>query len=193
MRPLRILVALLLAGLGAAAVWLAGRSGGTGEEAAADGTQAQAYNYEAEDVVLRQMGPDGRLQYQVQAQHIRQEPQSGLIAASGITLHRDPPGAAPGGPLRWTLTADQAELPTQASTILLRGNVRAQGRLREDRPPLDLATDHLNYDPQSQQISTDAQVLLRWGRNTMRGSDLKANIRTGDVALESAIHGTFSP
>lgn len=193
MKPLRILLVLVLVGLGAAAVWLAGRGGRAGGPAQAEDTPALAYNYEAEDVVLRQMDADGRLQYQVEARQIRQEPDSGRIAATGITLYRDPPDEAPGGPRRWTLTADRGELPAGASAIALAGNVHASGRPREGKALLDMATERLDYDPASQQVTTDADVALRWGRNTLRGKGLTANIRTGEVALESSIHGTFSP
>jgi LPS export ABC transporter protein LptC len=191
--PLRIFIVLALLGLGATAVWLAGRGTGAGPDAGEKGPAALAYNYEAEDVVLRQMDRDGRLQYQVEARQIRQEPTSGRIAATGVTLYRDPPDEPLGGPRRWTLTADRGELPADASVILLTGNVHGSGRPQPGRALLDVTTERLRYDPTKQEVTSDAEVAMRWGGITVRGRGLKANIRTGALALESGIHGTISP
>jgi LPS export ABC transporter protein LptC len=193
MKPLRIIILVVLLGLGAMAVWVAGRGGGDSQQAEDKGPAAQAYNYEAEDVVLRQMGPDGRLQYQVEAQQIRQEPQSGRIAATGITLYRDPPGEPIGGPQRWTLVADQGELPPDASVILLSGNVRASGRPQQAKALLNATTERLRFDPARDEVTSDAEVALRWGGISARTNGLKVNVRTGVVEIESQFHGSFSP
>src|SRR5690242_20742889 len=93
MRSWRLIVLLLLFGVGAVALWLGstGRSSRDLAAQTADPTQV-AYDYEAQDVVLRQMGPDGRLAYQIEAKQITQLPDSGRVIAQSLTLYHDPPG-----------------------------------------------------------------------------------------------------
>jgi LPS export ABC transporter protein LptC len=195
MKPLRIFLVGALLALGAGAVWVArqSRDAGTGA-ATTDAAPAIAYDYEAHDVVVRQMGVDGQLQYEIQASEIHQEPDTGRIAARALTLYRDPPGVAAGGPNRWTLTADTGELPAGDNGIVtLAGKVRAQGRPVQGKAAVSLATERLRYDIDKQEITSDTNVALTWAGNRLTGSALRANIRTGDVALESEVHGTLSP
>ncbi len=194
MKRLRLVIILVLVVLIAGAVWIARQSRNQGGGAdAATVVAPVAYDYEAQDVVVRQMGKDGRLQYQIEAREIHQEPASGRIAARELTLYHDPPGTEPGGANRWTLTADTADLPAGDGVITLAGKVRAAGRPMQGGAPLTLATERLRYDLDQQEITSDTTVALTWGGNRLTGTALRANIRTGDVALESEIHGNFSP
>jgi LPS export ABC transporter protein LptC len=180
--------------LGLATLWLAGCAPGTSTDSGAEAdAAAAAYDYEARGVTVRQMGTDGALLYQIEAREVRQLPDSGRIEAAGLTLTHDPPGTEPGGRNRWTLTADRAELPPDGKVVTLAGNVRATGRPVEGNAPLTLTTESLRYDMVAQEVTTDAPVTLGWGRNTLQGRALRANIRTGSVALEANVHGTFSP
>ena len=109
MRGWRIAIVLLLLGAGAAAFWMSRSEPGDGD-ASADDTAPVAYDYEANDVVMRQMGPDGRMAFQIEAKEITQLPDTGKVTARGITLYHDPPGTEPGGPNRLTLTADNDKI-----------------------------------------------------------------------------------
>ncbi len=83
---------LVLLGAGAAAFWIS-RSPPDQSQAGQDENAPQAaYDYEASDVVMRQMGPDGRMAFQIEAREITQLPDSGRITARGLTLYHDPPG-----------------------------------------------------------------------------------------------------
>jgi len=195
MRTGRLLLLLLVLGLtAAAAVWF-GR-GRNGEQTTAGGTAEPpqvAYDYEAHDVVLRQMGADGRLAFQVEARQITQLPDSGRITAVGITMYHDPAGAELDGPNRWTLTAEHGELPAEGGIVTLSGQVKAHGVPVGANAAVNLATDHLVYDPATQQLSTDDEVRVVFSGNTISGRGLQANIRTGEVALRLDVHGTLVP
>lgn len=194
MKPLRIFLIIALLALGAGAVWIARQSGGSANTVeTADAPPDVAYDYEAHDVVVRQMGVDGQLQYQIDAAEIHQEPDTGQIAARALTLYHDPPGTEPGGPNRWTLTADTGVLPAGDGIVTLAGTVRAQGRPAQGKAALSVATERMRYDIHKQEISSDTNVSLNWGGNRLNGRSLRANVRTGDVALESEVHGTLSP
>jgi LPS export ABC transporter protein LptC len=194
MNKLRLLAGLFVLLLGLAAVWLAGNAdrGKTATTADAD-SGPSAYDYEARDVIVRQMGPDGKLQYQIEAEQITQLPKSGRIAATALVMHHEPPGAAPGGENRWTMTAESAELPAQGSVVTLQGRVRANGRPLKSNALVTLATEQLEYDLDSQKLSSDGDVSMTWGNNSGQGRRLRANIKTGVVALESQVHVTLNP
>lgn len=183
---------LALIALLAAAAWLLLRAPARHAVSAPEAEATAAYDFEARDVVVQQLGKDGALLYQIEAREIRQQPDSGRITAHQLTLSRDPPGTGTGGPNRWTLRADSAELPAGGGVITLAGNIRAQGRLGTGKGVLALATEELRYDIEAEELASDAEVALTWNGSSFRGPGLRANIRTGTVALES-IHGTLAP
>jgi LPS export ABC transporter protein LptC len=154
--------------------------------------QQVAYDYEAHEVVLRQMDPDGRLAFQVEAREITQLPDSGRMVAKMLTLYHDPPGTVVGGPNRWTLTADSGELPAQGGVVTLTGHVRAHGLPVGGRNPITIATERLRYDMSTQELSSDVPVQLDWGGKNMRCDKVQANIGTGAVTLEFC-SGTIGP
>lgn len=193
MKGWRILLLLVVLGAGAAAFWLSRTPDQGNADDSADAAQL-AYDYEANDVVLRQMGPDGRLAFQIEAKEITQEPDSGRISASGITMYHDPPGTEPGGPDRWTLTAEKGELPAEGGVVTLTGKVRAQGVLGKNRTQMTVATERLRYDMTAQVLSVDEGDAYRLTYGSMRaqGRGLSANIKTSDVKMGSA-SGTNAP
>jgi LPS export ABC transporter protein LptC len=178
-RRLALLLLLLLVAAAALWVWRSGQDQ-SAIPAEVDATQ-QAYDYEAHDVVLRQMRPDGRLQFQVEARQITQLPDSGRIAAEGLTLYHDPSGAEPGGPNRWTLTADRGELPADGGVVKLEGNVRAEGIPVGSRTKVTFATTRLQYDVDKQELCSDDEVQLTRGSNSMSSQGLCFNVRTNEV------------
>ncbi len=78
MKKLRVLAAVMVVALALLAIWVAGTGPQAGGPAANAGdTSASAYDYEAHDVVVQQMGPDGALQYELEAKQITQLPRNG--------------------------------------------------------------------------------------------------------------------
>lgn len=193
MKKLRAFAAVLLLGLVAVAVWLAGagRDGQPEEPTMTD--QEAAYDYEAVDVVVRQMGPDGRQVYQIDAQEITQLPRSGEISARGLVMLHDPPGTTPGGSSRLTLQAERALLPAEGGVVTLQGAVHASGRPEGSNLPLDLRAERLDYDMDQQILRSDEEVTVSWGGTSFRGRALRVNIRTGDWGYNGAIHATLAP
>jgi LPS export ABC transporter protein LptC len=188
MRGLRIFILLLLLALAGTAAWFWNvRQMEQAHTAAGSEPPPAAYDYEAHQVVMRQMDPDGRLAFQVEARQITQLPDSGRITALDLTLYHDPPGTAVGGPNRWTLTADRGELPAEGGVVILTGHVRARGIPVEGRSALTITTPSLRYDMAGQELSSDEVVQFSRGDNGIRGEGrgLRANIRTGSLELES--------
>jgi LPS export ABC transporter protein LptC len=189
----RTLITLLIVAAAGAGLWhVFGDRGGQAGGGTARQDVRPAYDFEAVDVQVRQMGADGRLQYELAARRFAQSAAGGEVMAEDLTIHHDPPGTIPGGPHRWTMTAAGAVLPAEQQAITLSGDVLARGLPRGDRTPVRFETDRLRYDITSQQMSTDAQVMVTWGRTRFTGRGFKANINDGTWELESG-HGTIVP
>jgi len=184
------LLLILLAAAVALWVWRGGLGRQAAEAPDADAAPA-AYDYKAHEVVLRQIGPDGQLQFQVEAREITQLP-DGRISAQGLTLYHDPPGSKPGGPNRWTLTADSGELPAEGGVVTLAGQVRARGKWG-GRTSVTFATGHLRYDMAKQEFSSDDLVRITLGDTIIEGRGLRANVKTSTLELERETHGTIAP
>jgi LPS export ABC transporter protein LptC len=185
---------LLLALAGVAAWFWNVRQMKQGQAGAGGQAPSAAYDYEAHDVVMRQMDPDGRLAFQIEARQITQLPDSGRITALGLTLYHDPPGTPVGGPNRWTLTADRGELPAEGGVVTLTGNVHARGIPVDSRLPLVINTQSLRYDMNTQELSSEDVVRFSRGNNGIQGEGrgLHVNVRTGVLELEKG-SATFLP
>ena len=193
MRKTYLLGAVFVIAIAALVAWQAGTGPSTTQAATDPETTDSAYDYDARDVTVRQMGPDGALQYEVVAKQVTQQPRNGRITASELVMHHDPAGSTPGGPRRWTLTADRADLPEAGDVISLQGKVRAQGRMKDTQPPLSMVTEQLDYNLVTQDLSSTQVVDLTWAGGRARGRGLRANIKSSDVALESEVHGNLVP
>jgi LPS export ABC transporter protein LptC len=187
-----LLVLLVLAAAGAALWHVFGKPQRQADGTATTPQPAPEFDFEASDVVLRQMGPDGRLQYELAAQRFAQSTDGGGVLAEQLTLYHDPPGTVPGGAHRWTLTAATARLPAGAEVISLQGEVRASGVPLGRRAPVQVSAEQLEYRIASQEVSTTTDVLLEWGASRFRGRGLSVNVNTGAWALESG-DGTLVP
>lgn len=185
------MILLLIAVLGGG-VWFAMR-GTEGSAALVDAEpDGDRYDFEAQQVLMRQMDAKGRLQYEVEAERIVQLPDRGTVHATGLTLRHDPPGTQPGGPNRWTVNAAEGELPSDGRVVTLQGDVRAQGLPVGRSTPLSLKTESLNFDLDSQDIYTQDVVDVARGRIRGRSKSMRANAATGEVSLESG-YVTISP
>jgi LPS export ABC transporter protein LptC len=193
MKKLRVLAAVALVAVAGLAIWLATSGPEPGGAAANNGdAAANSYDYEARDVIVRQMGPDGALQYELEAKQITQLPRDGHISAQQLVMRHDPAGS-PAGEARLTLTADRADLPEAGAPITLQGKVHAQGRQQGSQALISLNTEQLTYNLATQDIVTDKPVDLAWGSSRFRCGDLRMNIKLGTRHVESECNGTFYP
>jgi LPS export ABC transporter protein LptC len=193
MKRVRVLATLFVVAVAALGVWVAStgtRSGRTNTDTSE--TSSSAYDYEARDVVVRQMAPDGTLQYELTAKKVIQQPQSGQISAQDLVMHHDPAGSVPGGPNRWTLRADGADLPEPGGAITLKGDVRAAGRPENSQARVSLATEQLTYNLGTHDLSIDTPVDYTWGNSTLHCARLRMNTRLGTV-VQSKCNGIFVP
>src|SRR5688572_9725148 len=84
---------LLVAGAIGAAIWIAmSASQGTGDAGPAAEDADHARDFEAQDVQVTQMGPDGRVRYRLEAERVAQSLETGDVRAENLVIHHDPPG-----------------------------------------------------------------------------------------------------
>jgi LPS export ABC transporter protein LptC len=180
MKGWRAILLLVLLAVGGAAIWIL-RSQPDQQDAGDTDAAQVAYDYEASDVVMRQMGPDGRMAFQIEAKQITQLPDSGRITAHGLTLYHDPPGTEPGGPNRLTLTADSGELPAEGGVVTLTGKVLAHGIPKGKRSEMTITTESLSYDMATQELSSEVSYRLTMGGFRAQGEGVKANLSTEEI------------
>lgn len=193
MRRWRWLLAVVVIGLVVAAAYVAGSREPDAGRAKPNEADAATYAYEAHDVVLRQMDRSGALQYEIEAASVTQLPRDGAIEAHDLTLHYDPPGKVADPGQRWTLTASGATLPEASDVVKLAGRVKVRGRVQQSPVPISFTTEKLDYNLVTQELANDTAFELQWGGSQFSGRGLKANIKQGDVAVESQANGKIVP
>jgi len=183
----RLLVTLcVVAVMGLA--FLLGRQGQTpGRRAEATG-QPVDFGYVALDTDVVQTGEDGKPLYTLSAARIEQVPGSGDVGARTLTLHY-----APDATQHWTLAAREALLPGGGSLLHLVGDVQVRGRPPGSTLTAQINTQRLDYDTRSQDVSTRDDVRISWGGQQLDARGLTANLKQGQLSLESKVHGRFSP
>ena len=186
---------LCIAGIAVLALaFVLGRGGNTpGAASAREETATFKYNFVAQDVQVRQTGDDGKLQYQLEAQQVEQRPEDNQISATQLTAHYEAPDAKGGQPgNNWKLTADHATLPEDGKLLQLRGTVRVTGQPPAATAPVTISTDSLDYDTQTQEITSREIVQMQMGAQKLQGLGLQANIRLSTLRLETQVHGDIS-
>jgi LPS export ABC transporter protein LptC len=192
--PMKKAVAgLLVAGAIGAAIWYAMSAGQpAGDVAAAAEDADHARDFEAQDVEVIQMGPDGRVRYRLEAERVAQSLETGDVRAENLVIQHDPPGTTPGGQNRWTVTANSAELPAGKEVLTLSGNVRGRGIPKGRRNPVLFSTPRLSYDVQSQDVSSDTEVTIEWGASRFTTQGFQLNINSTELTSNEG-SGTLAP
>lgn len=183
-----------------ALAFVLGRGGSTpGASSAREETPTFKYAFVAHDVVVRQTGNDGKLQYQIEAERVEQRPEDNQVSATNLTAHYETPNetpearALPADTGNWKLTADNATLPEDGRLLQLRGTVQVSGQPAAASAPVTIATNSLDYDTQTQEITSREIVDMHMGEQQLQGLGLQANIRLGTLRLETQVHGSIKP
>jgi LPS export ABC transporter protein LptC len=181
-----------LAGVAVIAVlalaFVLGRGGNTpGAAGAREEVATFKYNFVAHEVTVRQTGDDGKLQYRLEAERVEQRPEDNQVSVANLTAHYEAPDASP-----WKLTADHATLPEDGKLLQLRGTVRVTGQPPAASAPVTMATNSLDYDTQTQEITSQEIVDMQMGEQRLQGRGLQANIRLGTLRLETQVHGDIT-
>lgn len=181
-----------LAGLAVVAIlalaFLLGREGKTPGTRIETAANSEDFGYIARDAKVLQTAADGSPLYALDANRVEQDPNSGDVNAQQLTLRY-----ATDETRRWTLTAREARLPGGSSLLHLEGDVQATGTPAGSSIPARIATPRLDYDTRSQDVRTRDEVRIDWGRQRLEAQGLTANLKRGQLALESKVHARLLP
>jgi LPS export ABC transporter protein LptC len=179
----KTLAALLIVAAVGAAVWVGKVRRAPPQAAAAAETPEDRYTFEAQGVVLRQLDAEGKLKYEIEAEHIVQMA-DGDVEATKLTFHHQPQVRQRPTPQRWILTAEAGTFPAVGNIVYLKGQARAQG-IRTGRPPLLITATGLNYDLEKEVACATGNVEFRDEGMYFRSQGACMNIATGTLNVES--------
>ena len=183
-----------------AGAYFIGMAGRNDEGADAGAALLPDPGYAARDAVVTETGDNGRERYRLNAQVIRQQPESGTIDLENLQMDYHPgaqpalpgekpaPAADPGDV--WHLKADRGQVRANGDDVQLAGNVTITGPAPGSDQPLRLDTDHIRMNTPTQFIDTDAPVKLSSSGNELRAVGMEADLKAGKVRLKSAVHGS---
>ena len=176
-------LALLLPGLLAACA--GGRDSDNGRLADASSDDP---GFEARGAEIVETGSDGLPRYRVRAQQITQDPASRNVLLQQVELRlADAAGAS------WAVDARSGQMPADARSIELAGDVEVRGRAAARDEPLAIRTERLSYDFERQFARSDAEVTFVMGTRALAATGIAADLKAGRVRLESKVNGRFNP
>jgi LPS export ABC transporter protein LptC len=182
---LRVLFALVsLAILGALLYFQDSDSSG-GETAGAD-TGASEPGFAAVRAQLVETGQDGIALYRLDAERIEQPQPQGTIFLTDPKLNYQPEAGN-----QWTLTALHGQMPEDARTAELNGNVHAEGVPGGSDRVMRLDTDQLHLDMAQQLATSASNVRVDWGGNRLSGHGMRADLKNYRLQLASKVHGVL--
>jgi LPS export ABC transporter protein LptC len=145
--------------------------------------------YSATDAVIVQMGVDGLPRYRLEAERLEQDPQSLKVSLQALRFETHARDDAP-----WQVRAPEGLLSADARRLDLSGGVTVSTTSKALRNGgLQLVTARLQYDLESSRMRAPGAVKVSLQGHELAATGLEANLRTGQVRLQSAIRGRFTP
>jgi LPS export ABC transporter protein LptC len=153
------------------------------------GDDSSLPGYFLKDAVLTDYDAAGAPGIRIKAKRIEQVDHGEDVALFDVTVDYQPPDGE-----SWTMVGDTAQVVQGAKIVDVRGNVRLQG---EPSGPKGLVpiirTDALSYDIDKQLVTTQDDVHVDFGSNTLSARGMVANLKDRTMRLEYKVHGTFHP
>jgi LPS export ABC transporter protein LptC len=142
--------------------------------------------YSASQARLVQTGADGLPVYTLNAAHIQQQPNNGLVELQEVHLtFRDSNGN------EWRARGARGEVAQNSGLVSLSGDVHVAGTLPGSAEPTEITSEHIAFDTNSQVVETRDPVTITMSGRILNSQGLTARLKDGHVQLESAVHGTF--
>ena len=157
-------------------------------EAAATPEDIQRPGYFLTGVQLEEFGTDGRLRIGLESKTANEDPASGIVKLAEVAVDYHVPTGR-----RWTLTSAQARVPPGGRVIEFEGDVRLNGTPGESAQRAELRTARLQLDTDSETAHTKSAVELSFGPHRMQAQGMHADLKQGNLRLESDVNGIFTP
>jgi LPS export ABC transporter protein LptC len=150
--------------------------------------QADLPGYYLEHAVLTDYDAAGIPTIRIEAQRIDQIGHTPEVALFVVRVNY----RAPNGQ-NWVMVGDRARLATGGKVVDVAGNVRLQSERSGNSPAAVVHTDALRYDVANAIASTDHDVRIDFGAQSLSGRGLVANLKERTMRLEFKVHGRFQP
>ncbi|MGA2562531.1 MAG: LPS export ABC transporter periplasmic protein LptC [Steroidobacteraceae bacterium] len=182
---LRLLFALGSLAILGALLYFEGNGDDSAEGSAAE-QNATSPGYVAIRAQLIETGEDGQPLYRLDASRIDQPQPQGTIYLTSPKLDYEPEGGN-----RWTLTAQSGQMPQDARSADLHGNVHAEGKPSGSNTPVRIDTEELHFDMAQQVATSPSAVLVNWGRYRLDGRGMRADLKNDRLQLASQVRGVL--
>jgi lipopolysaccharide export system protein LptC len=153
------------------------------------GDDSKRPGYFLNDAVLTDYDASGAPAIRIDAKRIEQVAHSNDVALFHVTVDYKPPEGE-----SWILVGDTAHIEQGGKIVNLQGNVRLQGEASGAKGLVPVVrTDALRYDIDRQIVTTQDDVQVDFGPNTVTARGMLANLKDRTMRLEYKVHGTFHP
>jgi len=156
-------------------------------EPAADDGDGERPGYFLTGVDLQEFGVDGKLRVGLQSISAHQDPASGVVRLSDVSVDYHAEGQT------WHLTSNEANVPPGGNTVEFEGDVLLKGRPGGEPQLAELHTPRMTLDTVGEVADTRAPVELAFGAHRLRALGMHANLKDGNLKLESDVNGRFTP
>ncbi|MEX0735665.1 MAG: LPS export ABC transporter periplasmic protein LptC [Steroidobacteraceae bacterium] len=157
-------------------------------EPGAEPEEVQRPGYFLTGVDLEEFGADGQLRIGLQSISANEDPSSGVVRLAEVAVDYHAPTGR-----RWHLTAAEARVPPGGSVVEFEGDVRLRGAPGDDMLIVELHTARMLLDTVSEIAQTKSAVELAFGSHRMKAQGMRADLKAGNLRLESDVNGRFTP
>jgi LPS export ABC transporter protein LptC len=157
-------------------------------EPVAEQVDVQRPGYFLTGVELEEFGTDGRLRIGLESESATEDPANGVVRLADVSVDYH----APTGRL-WHLTAAEGRVPPGGRVVEFEGDVRLNGAPGDGAQRAELRTARLQLDTEAETAETKSAVELAFGAHRMHAQGMHADLRKGNLRLESGVNGLFTP
>lgn len=169
----------------AISTWILSSPGRRPEPSASSG-KGELPGYYLKDAVLTEYDATGTPVIRLEADRMDQIDQGTEVALSSVHLEYQAPSGQ-----KWLLVGDVGHVRPGGTIIDVAGNVRLQGDAFSHGGSAVMLTDALTYDVPRSLATTESDVHIEFGKNTLNGRGLVANLKERTIRLESKVNGRF--
>ena len=169
-----VILALIIAGI---AGWFFTQEG---EVSAPVKIETAEVDYEATDIKAVQTNDQGDLEYELNAESLKHNPQTNQDEMSGITMNWEPSETQ-----RYRIQAGRAAINQQTGDLQLSGGFTLISEDKSDQDqsgiaPIKLTGESLQGNTKSGEVYSNDPVKVEQGMNRFEASSMTANLETGD-------------
>jgi LPS export ABC transporter protein LptC len=139
-------------------------------------------------VVLEEFGTDGKLRIGLESESANEDPSSGTVRLADVAVDYHAPAGR-----RWHLTSAEARVPPGGRIIEFEGDVKLNGAPGDSTHQAELRTERLQLDTDAETAQTKSAVELSFGSHRMHATGMSADLKKGNLRLDSGVNGLFNP